>query len=821
MPKIRKKSLARALGAATTSVAAAAVAVVATGQPAQAVATLSGASAPVGATIRVYDSTINANTALPAVTLRPAADACASTYATPVAPVVLAESITKVDNTTVTVRVPSTLPLNTNGVARNYNVCVYQTASTGAALVSGTPPVLSAYQSLTSNPSSGVSGTTNNLTLNAANAIFTNITTPSALFTANPCPAAIPNPLTSDLFPAAVVKAGLANTSATVTVPAGIIGSGAVNSCLYAGGAAGDALLSAATYQLNLPQLVLSSSSGASDSTANITATSIASSMFSGIAAPGVLFTSAANCTSNWNTTTTPAAPVVAASAVRKLANNRIAVTIPPLPLNGTQPRTYQLCAYSGTSAESTVLGSAPYTATTLPTPTSVTPNAGPTTGGITITVNGTNFPTAPGTISATLGGVELLNVTPVNSTSFTATLPARSAGDNAALVVNTLAGSRTLPGAFSFRNALKLIGTNTAPNTSAGTDLVIQGTDFLSQAFGTSADNAKIYLVRGEYDSAADNNSNRANGPVAECTNPLVLSDTELVCTLRLNRRLDKTGSTFVDPVATATPLTGLSTLLGSRLLTSTSAVFGLDDVGKVLSQSGGAGEIPAGTTIKSVLTPYLAILSAPSPIAGNTLSAGLGGVLRTITGGTSSGNGLITRAGSNVVQMAGTPFTKADVGRVLNNSAPVPDGTTITAVAPNGASATLSANVPTATSGTVTLSANATAGATSLTGNFTAADLGAVFGSGTPGIPVGTKITQVSGGIATLSQPSVADIASAVVAALDRPVSLSLFPGAPVQDGAYNVTIVSNGAVNASTGADYKQTALTSGSIFTVSPF
>lgn len=819
MPKVRKKSLARALGAATTSVAAAAAAVVATGQPAQA-ATLNATSAPVNTTVRVTDANLNANTTLPAVTLRPSTDPCAATYAVPAAPVVAAEAITKIDNSTVSIRVPATLPLGTNGVARNYHVCVYPSAAAGTALVAGAPPVLTVYQSLTSNPTSGLSGTTSNLTVNAVNPLFTNVTSPGGLITAGPCPSAYPANWAAGLVPAVVVKAGVANNSATVTVPASVVGAGPVNTCLYAGAASGDSLLGAGTYQLNLPQLVLSASSGPSDSTSTITAISTTTSMFSGIPALGVLFTGAATCTSTWDTTSNAGTPVVPASGVRKLTNNRIAVTVPPLPINNGQPRPYQLCAYNGSTNESTVLGSAPYTATVLPTPTSIIPNAGPTTGGIAITVNGTNFPTAPGAITATLGGVDLLNVTPVNPTSFTATLPPRSAGENAALVVTTASGSRTLPGAFSFRNALKLIGANTAPNTSAATDLVIHGTDFLSTAFGPSPESAKIYLVRGEYDNAAAGaNNNRANGPVAECADPLVLSDTELVCTLQLNRRLDKTGNAFVNPLAAATPLTGLSTSLGSRLLTSENPVFGLDDVGKVVKQTGGNGEIPAGTTIKSVLTPSLATLSAPSPVEGEDLSADLGGVLRTITAGT--GNGLITRANSNVVQLAGTPLTRADVGRVLKDSGSVPDGTVITAVAPNGASAVLSANVPSSTSVNVTISAAAAVGATTLTGNFAAADIGGVFGPGTPGIPAGAKITQVNAGVATISQPLVADVATATSAALDRPASINLYPGAPVQDGAYNVTIVSNGAVNASTDADYQQTALTSGSTFTVSPF
>ncbi|SDT79089.1 IPT/TIG domain-containing protein [Actinoplanes derwentensis] len=810
MPKIRKKSVARALGTATTSVAAAAAALVATGQPAQA-ATVSAVSAPAGATVRVTDAGLSTATGQPAVLLR--TDACAN-YAVPATPVVAAEAATKVDAGTISFRVP-VLPLGTNGVAKPYNVCVYSGATANTPTIGGAAPVLTTYQNLTSNPSSGLSGATNNLSLTSSTPIFTGITSPAALFTANACPALYN--VSNGTFPAVAVKTGLANATATVTVPSSVVGAGTFNTCVYAGSTGTDALLGASTYQTTLPQLTLSSSSGPYDSTNNITASSGTNSLFSGITAPGVLF-STTTCAANYDTMAAGTVAVPSAG-IRKLANNRLAVTVPKLPITNQQPKTYQLCAYTGSSGESTVLGSAPYTSTVVPNPTSITPNAGPSTGGITVTVNGTDFPTAPGSISATLGGAELLNVTPVNPTSFTATLPARSAGDNAALVVNTIAGSRTLPGAFSFRNALKLLGTTTAPNTSSATDLVVQGTDFLSQAFGTSSDSAKIYLVRGEYDGSQAEGGNRANGPVAECTNPLVLSDTELVCTLRLNRRLDKTGSAFVDPLASVQPLTGLTTVLGSRLLVSATGVFGLDDVGRVIAQTGGDGEIPTGTSIKSVLTPFLAILSAPSPVAGSSLTADLGGALRTIAAGT--GNGVITTAASNVIQLTGTPLTKADVGRVFKDTTGILDGTSITAVAPNGASATLSAPASASNSATVSVS-SAALGSTTLTGTFTAGDVGSVFGAGNAAIPAGTKILSQTGGTtATISQATVAAITAPATPAVDRPVTLNLFPGAPVLDGAYNVAIVSNGAVGASASSDYKQTTLTSGSIFTVSPF
>ena len=47
-------------------------------------------------------------------------------------------------------------------------------------------------------------------------------------------------------------------------------------------------------------------------------------------------------------------------------------------------------------------------------------------------------------------------------------------------------------------------------------------------------------------------------------------------------------------------------------------------------------------------------------------------------------------------------------------------------------------------------------------------------------------------------------------------------LYPAAPVPEGVYNLTVVSNGAPNAPMDdPDYFQTAVTSGSAFTVGAF
>ncbi len=805
MPKIRKKSLVRALGAVTASVATAAAAVVA-GAPAWA-GTATPTLATLGATVKVADPSL-ANVPAPGVLLR--ADACGtSTYATPTATVLAGEQIAKVSDG-LTFRVPAAVPLAVNGAAKNYNVCVYQSATVGAQPITAANAPLTVYQPSSASPATGVSGVSTTISLSALSTLFSGLVTPAALFTTGTCPITYN---ASNGTAATVVKTGLANTSASVTAPAGLA-AGTYSVCLYSGTGLTDTLLSVANYVSTLPQVTLSSASGPYDATNGITLGSGTTSLFSGVSAPGVLFTSTATCPAGYDASanTTFAVP---ASGIRKLAANRLAVTVPKLPLAANrQPATYQLCVYGGSAADSALLSAAQYVSTVLANPVSITPGAGPSTGGTTITVNGTDFPTGAGSISATLGGVPLLDVTPVNSTSFTATLPSRGATETAPLVVTTPAGTRALPGAFAFRDALKLL-TNTAPNTTPTVDVAVQGSNFLSRPFGTGGNSSRIFLVRGEYNGIESSSGVRSNGPVSECENVLVISDTELVCTLRLNRRLG-TDLLPLDPVGLVQSLTSdLGTIAGSRLVTSLGKVFTRNDIGQKIVQTTGTAAIPANTTIKQVLAPGLALLSAPATATVATIGADIGGIVNTIAGG------LLTTNGSNVVSLATGTLGKADVGRVLNNVTGIPNGTTITSVAPNGLTATLSANATASTGGTLSITGT-TGSSTNVTGTFTSADVGAIIGTNTLNIPPGTKIASQTGTAAVLSAAATATATSATSTPVERPVTLNLYPAVPVQEGAYNLTIVSNGAPNAATeDPDYQQTAVTSGSTFTVGAF
>jgi len=101
-----------------------------------------------------------------------------------------------------------------------------------------------------------------------------------------------------------------------------------------------------------------------------------------------------------------------------------------------------------------------------LPTVTAVSPNAGPTTGGTSVTITGTNL---TGATAVKFGSTNATNVVVVSATSITATSPAGSAGA-VDVTVTTLGGTSATSGADQFTYAVR----QTTPTaTAAGTGTV------------------------------------------------------------------------------------------------------------------------------------------------------------------------------------------------------------------------------------------------------------------------------------------------------------------------------------------------------------
>jgi hypothetical protein len=479
----------------------------------------------------------------------------------------------------------------------------------------------------------------------------------------------------------------------------------------------------------------LSATTGPSGGGNTITATTTTAKFFTGTVVEFQYSATAATaCTAFYAPIATlaasPAAGVIAVSgtAVKVLSSTKLAITVPStlaLPTPATSFN-FNVCVYPGTSGTtSAVLANAKYAIAAAPTIAatgSVAPAGGPALGLGPITVTGTNFLTG---LTATLGGQPIGNITVVGPTTFTGTAPAHAAGP-VSLSVTTTGGTQTKSSAYTYSDGL-VVSPQTAPQGTS-TVLDVAGVGFSTKTFvpvwdgAANDDNAHVYLVPGAYD--ASGTTAKANGEVAECANVLVISDTELLCTLDTSNSY-----TSVQAAADARTAADAVTAASSTALTSAlNAAFVAGDVGATVTGVG----IPAGTIISSITSGTAAVMSAQgtgvsSPVG---VQIGVGPVTRAASDG-------ITAAGSKALTSLATAlFTQADVGAAVYGAG-IPAGTTITAV---------TAAVSPATTSSAVLSQNATA--VSATGVW----IGVPVANGTY-----TVTTVAHGTIASAAAPSI----------------------------------------------------------------
>ncbi|MBS0582315.1 MAG: IPT/TIG domain-containing protein, partial [Proteobacteria bacterium] len=129
-----------------------------------------------------------------------------------------------------------------------------------------------------------------------------------------------------------------------------------------------------------------------------------------------------------------------------------------------------------GTSATS---AADQYTYVAAPTAGAINPTSGPTAGGTSVTVTGTDF--VAGTTTVTIGGTTIPSgsVTVNSSTSLTLTTPAHASG-NVAVTVTTSGGtSAPVPGGYTYAAAptISLLSPNSG-GTAGGTSVTITGTN-------------------------------------------------------------------------------------------------------------------------------------------------------------------------------------------------------------------------------------------------------------------------------------------------------------------------------------------------------
>ena len=116
-----------------------------------------------------------------------------------------------------------------------------------------------------------------------------------------------------------------------------------------------------------------------------------------------------------------------------------------------------------------------------VPTLTSISPTSGPSTGGTTITLTGTNFASGA---TVLVNGVAATGVTFVSATQVRATTPAGSAGARTVQITNPSGQSASLAGAFTYVGGPGLTSVSpTSGPTAGGTTITITGTGFVSGA--------------------------------------------------------------------------------------------------------------------------------------------------------------------------------------------------------------------------------------------------------------------------------------------------------------------------------------------------
>lgn len=667
-------------------------------QAAFAATTAVPAIGPASGTVAVTDSAASFTASTLAAQFN-AASTCPSTAAA-AGTSVFAATVAKTDNSNVTVTVPTTLAFGTNGVPKEYKICFYTAAAAGSAqIATNSVPTYTAYATSTVSPASGASGGGNTITVTAPTAApyFTGVTSPTSVFSTSTCAGTLPGSPASNLVGTVTrsTATATANTVATIAVPSGVLGTGttaaAYNACIY--NSSTNALLASVPYSVTLPAITLSQSSGpvaTSQNPVNLTFSST-SNFLASATNPMAVFTTATTCPTTYGSSPSNAVPV------RKAAANRGGVGVP-----GITVGSYLMCVYAGADTTSKVLAAAAYTVNLVATATSITPSSGPALGNATITVMGSNFPTTAGAITATLGGQALTGITPIDANSFTATTPSHTSGP-VSLVITTSNGSTTLQNAYTYVNSIA-VSPNTATQWTAAQDLDVTGTGFLNYSFPTSTSTATdstdshVYLVAGKYNPADTGSGDKANGPVVECANVLVIGDNELFCTVNLTTALNSAGTAIASGYRA---LTDAVTTASSNQLTSALGAFTQADVGKPLVESGSA-HVAAGTVIAAVLDSQTVVMSKPSVSAGTSLAVGVG-TTRTASSLTASGNTL-----------TGT-FTQADVGKAVAATNVGSGGVNlITAVNSAGTSATLAkATTGTVTSATITTANTVPAGA------------------------------------------------------------------------------------------------------------
>ncbi len=327
------------------------------------------------------------------------------------------------------------------------------------------------------------------------------------------------------------------------------------------------------------------------------------------------------------------------------------------------------------TTIGGTGTGTSLFTYIAAPTVSGISPSAGPTAGGTSVTITGTSF---TGATSVTVGGAAATGVTVVNDTTITATTPAGTAGARDVVVTNTV-GSGTGTGLFTYVAAPTVTGISPSSGPSAGgTSVTITGTNFTG---------ATSVTIGG-----------------AAATSVVVVNSTTITATT-------PAGSVGARDVAVTTTGgtgtgTGLFTYIASPTVTGISPTGGPIAGGTSVTITGtnltGATSVTiGGSAATSVTVVNSTTITATTPSG----TAGAKDVVVTTPGGTGTGTSLYTyyatptvsgispssgsTAGGTSVTITGTNLggaTSVTIGGAAATGVTVVNATTITATTPSG---------------------------------------------------------------------------------------------------------------------------------------
>ena len=319
-----------------------------------------------------------------------------------------------------------------------------------------------------------------------------------------------------------------------------------------------------------------------------------------------------------------------------------------------------------------------------VPTVSSVSPNNGPTAGGTSVTIMGTNFATGA---TVTFGTAAATNVVVVNATTITATTPAGSAGAvTVKVTVGTQSGSLTNGFTYAAIPGVTTVSPNNGP-TAGGTAVTITGSNFGSGAtvtFGTAAATNVVVVNATTITATTPAGSAGAvtvtvtvSGQSGNLANGFTYVATPTVTSVSPN-----TGSTVG---GTAVTITGTNFAAGATVtfggtaatnvivasatqITATTPAKAAGAVTVTVTVNGQSGSLTNGFT-------YVA-LPTVSSVAPNT--------------GSTAGGTPVTITGTNFIAGATVTFGAATATSVV-----VVNGTTITAATPAGSAGAVAVTV------------------------------------------------------------------------------------------------------------------------------